>query len=88
MSQVVCVKDNLADKRKASLQAERRIDTDSGYRKWHRPVSKQGAMAGNVLLVAVASALMLWLGVGILAVIALLIVVVMSRVIGFLSSLR
>ena len=88
MSQVVCVKDNLADKRKASLKAERRIDTDSGYRKWHKPVSKQGEAAGKILLAAIVGAFMLWLGVGILAVIALLIVVVMSRVIGFLSSLR
>ncbi|MDE3268757.1 MAG: hypothetical protein OYH77_00555, partial [Pseudomonadota bacterium] len=32
MSQVVCVKDDLAAKRKASLAAEQRIDTDSSYR--------------------------------------------------------
>ena len=86
MSQVVCVKDNLADKRKASLAAEKRIDTDKAYRKWHKLPSKHGVKVGDALLIAVALAFMAWLGVGILAAVAVFIIVAMSRVVGFLSS--
>ena len=86
MSQVVCVKDNLANKRKASLAAEHRIDTDRAYRKWHKLPSKHGLKVGDALLVAVALAFMAWFGVGILIAVALLIVVVMSRVIGALLN--
>lgn len=84
MSQVVCVKDNLADKRKASLNAEQRIDTDSIYRKWHKPPSKHGITVGKALLAAVAVAFALWFGIVLLAAIAFISVVVMGRVIGSL----